>query len=196
MKNKLKNIFEKIKKRLYFVIEKWYSKNEKVICNQKKQLDMKKRGDSSITVFDVANWFLSKEPMTHKKLQKLCYYAQAWYCALYDGSPLFKDEVQAWVHGPVVATLYPLYADYKWNDIPCKTFDESKLGEKERAILNAVYNTYGEFTGDQLEALTHSEDPWKFARDGFKPWEVCTKQISCESMRDYYRKKYEQEQND
>lgn len=32
------------------------------------------------TVFDVAEWFLSKESMTNKKLQKLCCYAQAWYC--------------------------------------------------------------------------------------------------------------------
>ena len=24
------------------------------------------------SIFDVANWFLSKESMTHKKLQKLC----------------------------------------------------------------------------------------------------------------------------
>ena len=28
-----------------------------------------------LNIFDVANWFLSKEEMTHKKLQKLCYYA-------------------------------------------------------------------------------------------------------------------------
>lgn len=32
------------------------------------------------TVFDVAEWFLSKESMTNKNLQKLCYCAQAWYC--------------------------------------------------------------------------------------------------------------------
>ena len=51
-------------------------------------------------VRDIANWFLSHDSMTHKKVQKLCYYAQAWYCALYDGSPLFSDEIQAWVHGP------------------------------------------------------------------------------------------------
>lgn len=31
---------------------------------------------------EVAEWFLRKEPMTHKKLQKLCYYAQAWSCVI------------------------------------------------------------------------------------------------------------------
>ena len=34
------------------------------------------------SVFDIANWFLLKEEMTQKKLQKLCYYAQAWCYAL------------------------------------------------------------------------------------------------------------------
>ncbi len=29
------------------------------------------------SVYDIANWFLLKQEMTHKKLQKLCYYSQA-----------------------------------------------------------------------------------------------------------------------
>lgn len=143
----------------------------------------------------IADWFLSQSSMTHKKLQKLCYYAQAWYCALYDGTPLFADEIQAWIHGPVVASLYHSYADYKWQPIPQKectcTLDEQIL-----SVLSAVYETYGSFTGDQLENLTHSEKPWIQARGTLPPWEPCTKAISCESMRDFYAKQYEQAQND
>lgn len=30
-----------------------------------------------MNIFDIANAFLSIEPQTHKKLQKLCYYAYA-----------------------------------------------------------------------------------------------------------------------
>ena len=67
-----------------------------------------------VNVRDIANWFLSRNDMTHKKLQKLCYYAQAWYCALYDGTPLFDDEIQAWVHGPVIPALYPVYGINKY----------------------------------------------------------------------------------
>lgn len=146
---------------------------------------------------DVANWFLAQESMTHKKLQKLCYYAQAWYCALYDGTPLFEDPIQAWVHGPVVASLYPLYSDYKWLPIPQKQdFDLSKLQEKSLDILDTVYDTYGELTGDQLERLTHSEEPWKKTRGTLEPWETCTAVIPCTLMREYYRRVYEQAQND
>lgn len=147
-------------------------------------------------VRNIAKWFLKHEAMTHKKIQKLCYYAQAWYCTLYDGSPLFEDEIQAWVHGPVVPTLYPIYAEYKWLPIPKADFDESILNSKALEVLEAVYDTYGEFSGDQLESLTHSEDPWIKARGNCKPWETSTAPISWASMREYYSKKYEQAQND
>ena len=139
---------------------------------------------------------VSQDSMTHKKLQKLCYYAQAWYCALYDGSPLFEDEIQAWVHGPVVPSLYPVYADYKWIPIPKAEFDAGILEDKVLDVLEAVYNTYGELSGDQLESLTHSEEPWIQARGVLKPWETSTAPISCAAMREYYSKKYEQSQND
>lgn len=34
------------------------------------------RESGRYSVYDIADWFLSKEEMAHKKLQKLCYYAQ------------------------------------------------------------------------------------------------------------------------
>lgn len=148
------------------------------------------------TAADVAKWFLSRDSMTHKKLQKLCYYSQAWYCALYDGSPLFSDEIQAWVHGPVVPSIYPSYADYKWLSIPKSAFDGSIFDKKALDILEAVYDTYGDLSGDQLESLTHSEEPWIIARGNCKPWETSTTPIACASMREYYAKKYELAQND
>lgn len=144
---------------------------------------------------DIAKWFLSKDSMTHKKLQKLCYYAQAWHCALF-WEPLFEDEVQAWIHGPVIASLYPVYANFKWSKIPQSDFDESTFDDDVLSVLKAVYHTYGNFTGDELETLTHSEEPWIKARGTLKPWEACTKPISCEDMKNYYGEKYEESQND
>ena len=149
-----------------------------------------------VNVRDVARWFLSQDAMTHKKIQILCYYAQAWYCTLYDGTPLFADEIQAWVHGPVIPSLYPVYADYKWEPVPKENFDTSVFDAKVLDVLEAVYDTYGEFSGNQLESLTHSEAPWIQARGKLKPWEISTAPISCDSMREYYSRKYEQSQND
>lgn len=146
-------------------------------------------------ITNVASWFLSQASMTHKKLQKLCYYAQAWHYTLYK-RPLFCDDIQAWVHGPVIASLYPAYADYKWNSIPQKEFDESLLSPETVELLNTVYNTYGDYSGEQLEALSHSEEPWKKTRGELKPWETCTAVIPLDEMGAYYGKIYEDAQND
>ena len=39
------------------------------------------------------------------KLQKLLYYSQAWHL-VWDGEPLFEDEIEAWAAGPVVRSVY------------------------------------------------------------------------------------------
>lgn len=148
-----------------------------------------------IAVTDVAKWFRTKGELSHKKLQKLCYYAQAWYCALYDGSPLFGEKVEAWVHGPVIPELYRQYAGFGWTNIP-KCEEKVEFSEKEIAILEAVYNTYWRFSGDQLELLTHREDPWKNARGELQPWEPSTVEIKTADMREYYAARYKATQND
>lgn len=146
------------------------------------------------SVFDVAKWFLHKESMTHKKLQKLCYYAQAWHLALLD-KPLFAEEIQAWIHGPVIPALYPYYANYRWLDIP-QVKNETIFDERTTDLLEAVFGTYGEFTGDQLERLTHSERPWQEARGDLQPFEPCENVISNETMKSFYFEEYRKFQND
>ena len=65
-----------------------------------------------ITVFDIADFFLSKKSVTHKKVQKLVYYAYVWFIALYNQDEdnienvLSKEQPEAWIHGPVFPTLY------------------------------------------------------------------------------------------
>ncbi|MES1173555.1 MAG: type II toxin-antitoxin system antitoxin SocA domain-containing protein, partial [Myxococcales bacterium] len=59
----------------------------------------------TITVHDVCDYTIVKcsdagEPLSALKLQKLVYYAQAWYLA-FAGVPLFHGTFEAWVHGPV-----------------------------------------------------------------------------------------------
>lgn len=134
----------------------------------------------------VANWFLNKESMTHKKLQKLCYYAQAWSYALYD-RPMVDDEFQAWVHGPVSPKLYDKYRGSYL--VPLHSEEESKgrLTSEDEQLLERVWITYGGETANALEALTHTEAPWKEARVGYKPNERSHTVISSATMRDYYR---------
>ena len=141
------------------------------------------------SVFDIANWFLLKEEMTQKKLQKLCYYAQAWCYAL-KGYRLEDTDFQAWVHGPVSPALWERFKSFGYDPIRIKGHVNINLQEEDRRLLEDVWDTYGENTGNALEALTHRELPWLEARKGYEPDERCTVVISPNTMASYYKSIY------
>ena len=60
------------------------------------------------------------------------------------------------------------------------------VSELDSGHLNDVLEAYAQFRGSQLEALTHSEEPWKEARQGYRPSERCEREISETTMQRYY----------
>lgn len=151
----------------------------------------KRGGIKMINISEAARFFLSKDPMTHLKLQKLCYYAQAWHLAVY-GTRLFDEEFQAWLHGPVSPSLYQRYKQWGTYEISQYT-GEVELCDRVKNFLEMIYGMYGAYSGPQLENLTHSEDPWKTARNGEEGY--CTNVISDDSMLEYYRNILDQRLN-
>lgn len=142
-----------------------------------------------MNVFDVAKYFLTKESMTNKKLQKLCYYAQAWYITLYN-EKLFPERIEAWVHGPVCPKLYGKYSSYGYLEIPKETEISKELKTKEKNILDQVWNIYGKYDGNQLEVLTHRENPWIDARHGIDSEVPSNEEITADSIKKYYKEMY------
>lgn len=147
----------------------------------------------SINVYDVAKGFLALESMTHKKLQKLCYYAQAWHLALFKDR-FFNSSFEAWIHGPVCPELYHEYREYGWNNIPMVKTMPGSIDEDDMEFIDMIYEAYGELTGDQLEELSHSEDPWREARKGLEEWEPSHNPIDENLMKKYYWAKHESNQ--
>jgi uncharacterized phage-associated protein len=131
-------------------------------------------------------WFSPKNrQIDNLKLQKLLYYAQAWHLAIF-GTPILAEQIEAWVHGPVVPEVFRLYRDYQWNPIPASVPSgqlPTGLGKHVTEVLMA----YGDFTGLQLERLTHSERPWQAARGGLPPDAPSHNVITHQSMKEYYR---------
>lgn len=78
--------------------------------------------ESRYSVEDIANYFLSKgekfgkRSITPLKIQKLVYYAQGFYLALFN-KPLFNEKIEAWQHGPVCRILYNKYKKYSYHII-------------------------------------------------------------------------------
>lgn len=137
-------------------------------------------------IFALAKAFLSISKMTNKKLQKLCYYAKAWYLALYDCN-LISEQFQAWVHGAVQPALYQKYKPFGYGDIP-QFINVWEIPEEFLSFAQEIYDSYGHLTGDELEQINHQEEPWISARGDCKPWENCTNEISEISMKLFYRK--------
>jgi uncharacterized phage-associated protein len=149
--------------------------------------------DFPTTIADVALYFRSKESLSHKKLQKLCYYTYAWYLAFYRRR-LFPERFEAWIHGPVCPDLYRAYREYGWDDIP--KADPPGLSNKVAAHLDAVWGAYGHLTGHQLEAIAHQEDPWKKARPGLESWQPSTNPLDDSTIIAFYLAELERNQNE
>ncbi|OEH86033.1 hypothetical protein BHU72_14470 [Desulfuribacillus stibiiarsenatis] len=147
-----------------------------------------------LSIKDVTNFFLcknipnSKYEITHLKLQKLLYYAQAWHLAIFDGRPLFDEDFEAWVHGPVNREIYEVYKGYGYNILPvCSSEISLNITEEQKKLLEEVWISYGSFTGKYLETLSHQERPWLEARGGIKANETSTNVISKDKITDYYK---------
>lgn len=136
-------------------------------------------------VFDVACYILKKQgEMTAMKLQKLVYYAQAW-SLVWDESPLFSEQIQAWANGPVVPALYKKHQ----GQFKVTAIDEGStenLSDNEKDTIDKVLEFYGNHSSQWLSDLTHSESPWIDAREGLKSGERGTKEISLAAMAEYY----------
>ena len=137
-------------------------------------------------IFDIAYWFLNKASMPQKKLQKLCYYAQAWYKAIYN-KRLISGSFEAWVHGPVNRKLWSKTTQFGYSDITTIPFRGKVLPTNIIDFLNDIYFTYGGFDGDTLERQTHNEKPWIDARKGLDNFDPSTKEIDLELMGSFYR---------
>lgn len=129
--------------------------------------------------------------MTNLKVQKLVYYAQAWHLAL-KNKPLFNEDFQAWVHGPVIPELYFKYKEKGIRGsipipVECSFEDiKTRLDSETIDFLLEVANQYMVFNGFALEEMTHQEDPWKIARGATSVDGRSDSVISKDSMRDYY----------
>ena len=119
----------------------------------------------------IAYIFEKLEEVTPLMLQKLLYFIQGVYSALY-GKPIFEEDCRAWVHGPVFSEVYELFRDFKYNPIEDARFAlfegaEDALTDDEKNVIDLVLNTFGMYGGKVLERITHNEDPWKEARKGY-----------------------------
>lgn len=139
------------------------------------------------TVFDVAQYILAKEgPMSAMKLQKLVYYTQAW-SLVWDDAALFANRIEAWANGPVVRDLYNVHRGlFRVDNTTFAHLANGGLSANQIDTIVVVLNAYRSKSPQWLSDQTHAEDPWKNARDGMEDGDRGEKEITLQSMSEYY----------
>ena len=128
----------------------------------------------------IAKWIINKIHPEPLKLQKLLYLAQAFY-----DRPLFKDDLEGWVHGPVVRNVYDIFKNYQYNSIDTN-FEVEELDDEAKDIINYVIKNFGKYDAKYLEKISHEQEPWILSRRGLDPDERSDKTISKESIANYF----------
>ena len=142
---------------------------------------------NQVSVLDVAEYILRKQgTMSTWKLQKLCYYAQAW-SLVWDEELLFSERIEAWANGPVAPALYKGHRGRFYVSV-IPGGDARKLNRDQRETVDAVLAAYGDKQGSSLRARTHQELPWREARGRARlsPGERGNAEILPDSMAEYY----------
>lgn len=86
--------------------------------------------------------------------------------------------------------LYARFKGFRYETIAISAACGPTIAPEDQKLLEDVWDTYGDRTGNALEALSHRELPWIEARRGYGPTEACRVAISPESMSRFYRSIY------
>ncbi|MCI5997986.1 MAG: DUF4065 domain-containing protein [Peptoniphilaceae bacterium] len=124
----------------------------------------------------VANTFLKcgfneNIDISPMKLQKLIYILYKEYLQS-TGKKLFEESFSVWKYGPVLVSVYNEFESYQSKPIKEFYFVSDQYmtvdfnsSDDFKAVFDNVWETYKNFDGVSLSALTHSEDTaWDKAR--------------------------------
>lgn len=138
-------------------------------------------------IFDVAKYILQKKGhLSTWKLQKLCFYSQAWSLA-WTEKPIFQEDFQAWANGPVCPELFQIHkGKFEISNKEFKYGNINRLNADQKETIDIIIKDYGDMEPYDLREQTHIEDPWKNARIGIPEGVPCTNIITKESMGEYY----------
>lgn len=129
--------------------------------------------EPSSDLMSVANYFIYlaqkneidegvSEGITHLKLQKILYFAQAAYLSLYD-EELFVEDFQAWKYGPVIEELYHSFKQYANAALPLPTNYQPEIDKKKKEFLEGIWELFSKYSVGELINITHNHQPWKIA---------------------------------
>ena len=148
--------------------------------------------NTEISALDVAAYivnYLGEIPTT--KLWWLVYMCQVWYLVWNNNqAPLFKEDFEAWVNGPMIRELYNsvggIGKETVWH-VPGGR--PGLLDIKLKMHIQKVLDVFGRLSITSIISSKAMDLPWKVTRDGYGAMEACTNTIDTDIIYDYYKDK-------
>ncbi|MDX3976140.1 Panacea domain-containing protein [Shinella sp.] len=118
----------------------------------------------------IANWFVTRARRDDRNLSimqllKLVYIAHGWHLEM-TGSPLIRNKIEAWKHGPVIPDVYNAFRPQGVYVSETARPFSNEVNPYAADVLEQIYNSYGQLPAGQLSDLTHEPGG---------PWEIATK---------------------
>ena len=140
--------------------------------------------ENEYKAMDIAKYFINELHPEPLKLQKLLYFAQGFSYAFYD-KELFNDDFEAWVHGPVIPSIYHEYKSYEYNPIDLN-YNLKEFSNDVIDLLEYIKKNYAKYDAKYLEEITHKEEPWLLSHTGLDPDERSDKTIPKSNIAAYF----------
>lgn len=152
-------------------------------------IPLKELDTTNPSILDVASYIIKhKNQITTYQLQKLCYYCKVW-SLIWFNKPLFTDNFEAWVDGPVSRKLFNKHKGYR-TVYPTEIDYPHTFSTSETRFINCILQVYGVESGEELSALTHYEDAWNMTREGLAEDAFSDKIITDEIIKQSYSLTY------
>lgn len=122
-----------------------------------------------VDILDVAKLVICKfnnsndnRVITQLKLQKMLYFIEAYYMAVYNKDALYNDDFYAWTYGPVCKRVYDKYKIFM--DSPIIESCELNTNIIDTDIIDSIdniFDNFGHLSATSLIRLTHLKNsPW------------------------------------
>ena len=113
-------------------------------------------------VSDIANYFLTYEPISKQKLQQLCYLYSAWSVVLNGKTGLKSGVFVTSSNGPINTSLKVYLDSYEEDIVPIFEDELEDFTEREYFVLNIIWNTYGSKSEEKLTKLNIDAPPYQY----------------------------------
>ena len=119
------------------------------------------------------------------KLLKLLYYVQGYHLAMFD-APLFNDKIEAWLHGPVVRSVWNWAKNYGDEAMQKEALNKEQitalsLHPQQIKLISEVLEIYNKYSAYGLRDKTHTEMPWLSAYEKDK-----NNEITQDSLKEFF----------